>query len=65
MTTVAFAPRAVPTAFAFGSKRSLHLIERNLLAYRRTWIILVSGVFEPVFYLLSIGVGRVGWAAGG
>ena len=57
MTTLTFAPRAIPITLAFGSKRSLHLIERNMLAYRRMWLILISGVFEPVFYLLSIGVG--------
>jgi lipooligosaccharide transport system permease protein len=57
MTAITLAPRAVPVPFVFGSKRSLHLIERNMLAYRRMWVILISGVFEPVFYLLSIGVG--------
>jgi lipooligosaccharide transport system permease protein len=58
MTTVTYAPRAVPAIpLGLGSRRSLHLIERNMLAYRRMWLILVSGVFEPVFYLLSIGVG--------
>lgn len=51
------ASRVVPIQFGFGSRRSLHLIERNLLSYRRTWMVLLSGVFEPVFYLLSIGVG--------
>jgi lipooligosaccharide transport system permease protein len=57
MTATTFAPRAIPISVGFGSKRSLHLIERNMLAYRRMWLILISGVFEPVFYLLSIGVG--------
>ncbi len=57
MTTLTLAPRAIPITLAFGSKRSLHMIERNMLAYRRMWMILISGVFEPVFYLLSIGVG--------
>jgi lipooligosaccharide transport system permease protein len=33
------------------------LVERNVLVYRRTWMILFSGFFEPVFYLFSIGVG--------
>src|SRR5215475_118616 len=33
------------------------MIERNFLAYRRAWIFFVSGFFEPVFYLLSIGIG--------
>jgi lipooligosaccharide transport system permease protein len=27
------------------------------LVYRRSWIFLVSGFFEPLFYLLSIGIG--------
>ena len=27
------------------------------MVYRRIWLILVSGFFEPLFYLLSIGVG--------
>ena len=55
--SLTYAPRSVPISLGFGSKRSLHLIERNMLAYRRMWLILLSGVFEPVFYLLSIGVG--------
>jgi lipooligosaccharide transport system permease protein len=42
---------------AFGSRRSLRLIERNILVYRRTWIVLFSGFFEPLFYLGSIGFG--------
>jgi lipooligosaccharide transport system permease protein len=33
------------------------LVERNILVYRRQWILLLSGFFEPFFYLLSIGVG--------
>ncbi len=37
--------------------RAHRLIERNLIVYRRIWIVLFSGFFEPVFYLLSIGVG--------
>jgi len=41
----------------FGSARARHLVERNFLVYRRGWIFLVSGFFEPFFYLLSIGLG--------
>jgi lipooligosaccharide transport system permease protein len=37
--------------------RALLLVERNLTIYRRAWAIIASGFFEPVFYLLSIGVG--------
>jgi lipooligosaccharide transport system permease protein len=58
VTTDVFAlGRAVPVGFAAGSGRSLRLIERNMLAYRRMWLMLLSGAAEPVFYLLSIGVG--------
>lgn len=34
-----------------------HLIERSVLVYRRIWMVLVSGFFEPLFYLLGIGFG--------
>lgn len=34
-----------------------HVFERNLLSYRRLWIIFVAGFVEPVFYLLGLGVG--------
>jgi lipooligosaccharide transport system permease protein len=40
-----------------GSRRSLRLIERNLYVYKNTWLVLLSGFFEPLFYLLSIGFG--------
>ena len=33
------------------------MVERNVYVYRRGWIFLVSGFFEPFFYLLSIGIG--------
>ena len=40
--------------------RAQRLVERNVMVYRRTWIVLVSGFFEPVFYLLAIGFGLGG-----
>ena len=40
-----------------GGRAGAHLIERHARAYRHSWVILASGVFEPLFYLLSIGVG--------
>jgi len=43
-----------------GSRRSLRLIERNLLLYRRTWMVIFSGIFEPLFYLAGIGFGLGG-----
>jgi lipooligosaccharide transport system permease protein len=39
------------------SARAFLLVERNFVVYRRAWIIIASGFFEPVFYLLSIGFG--------
>ena len=52
MTTVS----TVAPSYQAGS-RAARLIERNVMVYRRTWIVLVSGFFEPVFYLLAIGFG--------
>ncbi len=46
--------------FAFGSRRALRIIERNLLVYKHGWLVLLSGFFEPLFYLLSIGFGLGG-----
>lgn len=48
--------RIAPPLPMFGS-RAGRLIERNLMVYRRGWIVIVSGFFEPLFYLLSIGFG--------
>src|SRR5271165_1316174 len=36
---------------------SLRLIERHARAYRHAWLVFASGVFEPLFYLLSVGLG--------
>ncbi len=49
------------------SRGSLHLVERHARVYRHAWLMLVSGLLEPLFYLLSIGVGLgklVGTVAG-
>jgi lipooligosaccharide transport system permease protein len=43
--------------FAIGSLRAWRMIERNLLVYKHGWLVLLSGFFEPLFYLLSIGFG--------
>ncbi len=43
-------------ALPFGP-RAGRLVERNLMVYRRGWIIIFSGFFEPFFYLLGIGFG--------
>ena len=45
------------SALLIGSRRSLRLVERNLYVYKHGWLVLLSGFFEPLFYLLSIGFG--------
>ena len=37
--------------------RGLRLIERHARLYRRMWLIVVAGAAEPLFYMLSVGVG--------
>jgi lipooligosaccharide transport system permease protein len=37
--------------------RGRYLFERNVMSHRRTWAIIVSGFFEPLFYLLALGYG--------
>ncbi len=49
-------PRITPP-IVFGRRGPMRLFERNLLVYRHQWIIILSGFFEPLFYLLAIGVG--------
>jgi len=51
------APLLAARRGALGGRGSAHLIERHARVYRHTWIMLASGFFEPLFYLLSIGVG--------
>ena len=51
-----------PTAFRMlppltARQRPWRLVERNVLAYRRTWWVFITGFFEPVLFLLSIGIG--------
>jgi lipooligosaccharide transport system permease protein len=45
------------SAYAFPGSRGRLLFERNLMVYRRTWMIIFSGLFEPLFYLFSMGIG--------
>ncbi|ASO19174.1 lipooligosaccharide transport system permease protein [Actinoalloteichus hoggarensis] len=47
--------------------RASRLVERSLLAGRGAWLAILSGFFEPLFYLLSLGVafgGMVGQISG-
>jgi lipooligosaccharide transport system permease protein len=45
------------STYAFAGGRGGLLFERNLMVYRRVWMILFSGLFEPLFYLFSLGIG--------
>ncbi|GHF61876.1 lipooligosaccharide transport system permease protein [Amycolatopsis bartoniae] len=37
--------------------RASKLVERSVLAYSRMWLVFVSGVFEPLFYLVAFQIG--------
>jgi len=49
--------RIIPVRPRQFRRGSLHLIERHARAYRYAWVVFVSGLSEPLFYLLAIGVG--------
>lgn len=51
-------------AAVLGLGRGRRMVERNALVARRVWYVLASGLAEPVFYLLSIGIG-IGKLVGG
>ena len=38
-------------------RRATHVLERNLIAYKHQWLVIVSGFLEPVLYLMGIGFG--------
>lgn len=47
--------RIIP--FELYAGRASVVLERNLRVYRRAWMLILSGFFEPVFYLLALGQG--------
>ena len=50
------APPAGPAVIGSFAPRQA-LLERNRLVFRRGWMVIFSGFFEPLFYLLGIGFG--------
>ncbi len=54
--SAALIARVAPPPMRLG-RGAGHILERNLLVYRRAWIIVFSGFVEPLFYLFSIGIG--------
>jgi lipooligosaccharide transport system permease protein len=61
VTTPALVTRVIPPLPR--RWRGRYLIERNIIASKSFWPVFASGFFEPVFYLLAIGVG-IGQLAG-
>lgn len=62
VSTRVAAPRAVRSWLAANSSGNVGaVIERGFAVIRnQNWVIMVSGFFEPVFYLLSMGIGLGG-----
>ena len=56
MTTLPAASPRLASALP-SPARARRLFQRNLLVYRHGWMIIFSGFFEPLFYLLGIGFG--------
>lgn len=55
MTSETLTTRVVPPLTR--KWRGRYLIERNIMATKSFWPVLLSGFFEPIFYLFAIGVG--------
>ena len=58
MSTPETALRILPR-ITFGTNRSWRLVERNLTSSRDGWLVVVSGFFEPLFYLVALGIGHL------
>jgi len=57
MSRVGRARSEYPVFSPFPPWGSGRLIERHARVYRHMWLVFASGVAEPLFYLLSVGVG--------
>lgn len=45
--------RIVPPAL-LAARRPQRMVERSIMFYRHAWMLIVSGFFEPLLYLLSV-----------
>jgi lipooligosaccharide transport system permease protein len=45
------AARITPLAL-LGGRHASRVLERNILVYRRSWIFIISGFFEPLFLIV-------------
>lgn len=50
-------PDAVMPGELSTARGAMAILERNALMARRVWLVVISGFFEPAFYLLAIGFG--------
>jgi lipooligosaccharide transport system permease protein len=50
------ATRIVPAQLAF-PRGARFMMERNAAVYRKVWMAVLGGFFEPLFYLFAIGIG--------
>ena len=57
MTLQSLARLMPGTGSGLSPRRASRLVERNVHVYRRRWLMIVSGFFEPLFYLLGLGFG--------
>jgi lipooligosaccharide transport system permease protein len=59
MSTPTLTTRVAPPSVRrlLGTGRATSVVERNARVYRAGWAVLLSGLFEPIFYLFSVGVG--------
>jgi lipooligosaccharide transport system permease protein len=55
VTTQGLVLRIVPVGSYAGRARAV--VERSALVNRRNWLLVVSGVVEPLFYLFALGIG--------
>jgi lipooligosaccharide transport system permease protein len=56
VSDVVLGARVVP-GLPGGGRLAWRLVRRNLVTGRRQWLLITSGLFEPVFYLLGLGIG--------
>jgi len=54
---MAMAGRSIPIPMPMAGRRAVRVLERNVMVARHSWLVLLSGFFEPLFYLLGIGFG--------
>ena len=53
MSGAALVARITP-AVPFGGGMAWRLVRRNLIVGRKAWLLILTGFFEPVFYLVAV-----------